>query len=765
MEPGQARSAGGTFHALLDGLAAEHAKLLGENEDLRAQVRLAGGSPRCGSLRGAASADGGDAGLAHPFGIPASPDAEPEFPPRPGGDPPPWPAAASTGSKRSSGSKCRPRPPKELWTRVRDEVFSGNVTREKLEPTVVKREGAFEDLELSSVWKTEAVKRRHSKHTAVSLQLPIEPSSDEDRPHRTTSTFQRSSRQVWMEQEEARQRRMKDLVRRCILKPDDRRHLTWDLMSLGFLSYDVLGTPLEIFEPPDSTFRKVMEMTTLIFWTLDILVTFFCGYHTVKTIEMRPSKIALHYLKTWFVVDFAIVMLEWLSVGGAGILRAGKVIRGARIIRMLRIIKVQVLFEQLHDFIRSETSMMVFQIGRLVVFILVINHFVACGWWAVGTLVEDVDVRWTDRVKLADEGFAYSYLTSLHWALTQFTPASMEVVPTNKWERAYTILVLMLGLGAFSSFLASISSLMTQLRQLKTLQHKEDMLIRRYLMEHGVSFELGNHIMFFFRENRRFVKRKRLVEEDVKALTQLPESLRIKLHWEVYEPAITPHPLFFDLNMRDHSGLVEICHRSMNESMLGQGHELFHFGKVAERMYFVSKGTMSYQPGRGLQDFLSPTSSMTRPFTSQDGDDSIEVGTGRWISEMVLWMNWIHRGTVMAVGTTELVELEAKKFHEHARHRFACFNHCRHYARLYVQRIAEKCKDKEELPEDTWGNVDELQMIVHETSERLDRDTKKSMTGVLDLLLGVFAKQDGSAPTLRHAMSRSSIRMPALPET
>lgn len=767
---------------LVDGLTAEYAKLLGENDRLRAEVA------RQVYLHKAGGMDHGASSTDHPFGItemrntrnshdmeieellareglspPASPEPHQQQPPMPEGhcaalpppgSPPLWSHnglgddRCESKSSRNSLAESRltvtpPPMPRQrngphLWGRLRDHFAKGDVSRSNPKLSVqgkISRHSEI-DVEVSDVWKKKSAShkkpRNSSKSKGTEISSSLESFRVEERPEEShppltrTQSLKRSRKHVWHADEEKKVTGCLGGWQRLIVKPDDKRHLAWDLMSLVILSYDILGTPMDVFNPPETSFGKAMEITTLVFWTIDIIVTFFSGYHTVKSIEMRPTRIACHYLKTWFILDFTIVMLEWLSVGEASILRFGKFARGFRVIRLLRILKVQILFEQLNDFIRSETTMMVFQIGRLVAFILVINHFVACGWWGIGTLVEGVAIRWTDRVKQADDGIAYAYLTSLHWALTQFTPASMEVTPTNVWERTYTIFILMMGLGAFSSFLASISSLMTQLRQLKAQQHKEDVLMRRYLMEHGVSLELGNHILFFFRENRRFTKRKRLVEQDVKAFEQLPDSLRIKLHWEVYEPVILPHPLFFNLSSQDPSGLVEISHRSMNEKILGQGHELFHFGKTSERMYFVGKGLLDYVP-------------------SQDGAEAREIPHNHWLSEMVLWMNWIHRGTVSARENSELVELDSKKFHEHVRHRHICFEICRHYARLYVQRIAEYCDrhSDEELPPDYWGDLDSLQTIVHETSEGLHKLQRSSVAGMLQLLRGAFVDKDG----------------------
>lgn len=60
-------------------------------------------------------------------------------------------------------------------------------------------------------------------------------------------------------------------------------------------------------------------------------------------------------------------------------------------------------------------------------------------------------------------GFGYRYMTSFHWSVTQFTPASMEVVPRNALERTFNIVMIFLGLLMFSSFISNMTNGMTYL--------------------------------------------------------------------------------------------------------------------------------------------------------------------------------------------------------------------------------------------------------------------------------------------------------------
>ncbi len=50
---------------------------------------------------------------------------------------------------------------------------------------------------------------------------------------------------------------------------------------------------------------------TLLFWTADMALAFSTGYYHVHgTIEMKPSRIALHYLRTWMRLEVSNLPFE-----------------------------------------------------------------------------------------------------------------------------------------------------------------------------------------------------------------------------------------------------------------------------------------------------------------------------------------------------------------------------------------------------------------------------------------------------------------------
>merc|ERR1719436_424296 len=78
------------------------------------------------------------------------------------------------------------------------------------------------------------------------------------------------------------------------------------------------------------------------------------------------------------------------------------------------------------------------------------------------------------------------YFTSLHWSITQFTPASMDVYATNVPERLFSIVILFWALVALSSIIGSVSASMTALRNMSADENKQMWMLRRYLRQERI---------------------------------------------------------------------------------------------------------------------------------------------------------------------------------------------------------------------------------------------------------------------------------------
>jgi len=293
-----------------------------------------------------------------------------------------------------------------------------------------------------------------------------------------------------------------------VISPSGNFRMFWDLAGLVLILYDTVAIPLGAFGYEQirgvNVFYETMDWTTLVFWTLDMFQSFCTGYFSEGQQVMQLRKIWMHYIQTWFFIDILVIGPEWvmmvtgddLGMKGIGIGRILRIGRAMRVLRLLRLLKLRKLVDAFLEAVESEYTFTMINLVKLLFAMVLINHVIACVWYMLGdTSLAAGDRSWLDEHDTSD--LTYMYFTSLHWSLTQFTPASMDVVATNSIERFFSIVVLFFAMVAFSSIVGHITASMTHLQNLKGAQMKEFWLLRKYLKQNDINKELTTRIIKF----------------------------------------------------------------------------------------------------------------------------------------------------------------------------------------------------------------------------------------------------------------------------
>jgi len=482
--------------------------------------------------------------------------------------------------------------------------------------------------------------------------------------------------------------------------PSSRFHVAWDMVSVLVVSWDVLTVPLLAFSAMDEPYLQGIGLFTTVFWTMDIPFSFLSGFYDGGVIEMRPWRIASRYLRLWFPLDFFIVMVDWvLFVVQSGLTDIIGIVRGTkalriwrilRLLRLLRVLKVPALLDDLVSYFESEALITVVNIARSLVLLGVVNHFIACGWYGSSFLLPDPMGRsWVSDLDDEGRGIAYRYTSALHWSLTQFTPASMEIVPRNTVERLYTIAVLLGAMVVFSTFVSSITTSMTTLRTSTADKSRQRTNLRKYISENKISITLAGKISAYGRSHKMNPKR-RIHESDIAVFSSLPDNLRAQLRWEVYSKRLTCHPFFHHFCQADIWGVFEVCHRAMTEMSLPAQQDLYTVDSKADRTYLILSGCFEYYP---------------------DDDESAaeEVHAASWVCEVALWLQWTHRGRLTSAVNCELVSMEAIQFRKLAALSPTAFPACCEYAKRYRDFILSDPLELE--AKEIWYSFDTLQEI------------------------------------------------------
>jgi len=482
------------------------------------------------------------------------------------------------------------------------------------------------------------------------------------------------------------------LYSRLLCSPTSGPRLTWSLLFIVVLGFEMVAFPLQVFEPPETSLYMALKYLAISFWTVDLVLSFFVGYYTRDgTLQMRPAKITQHYIKTWFVPDFLIVIIDWILLAGvegkSAVLQAGKALRYLRVLRIIRILRLRKLVEAMHridEMVNSQYLSILKSILLNMLGIVLISHFLGCLWYALATVNHNIYPNWAQHYGFDLDPWVYQYLTSLHWSLTQFTPGSMSVQPQNEVERAFAIIVLVLGVIVFSSIISSITAATNSLKNMNAKYEKQIWMLRRFFKEQHISRGLVSRVVRYADSSLK-LKHKKVQQHEVDMLGMLPQSLYMDVMLELHDQYLAEHPLFAALLQTNRNIMQKLCCHALREIILSEGDELFVAGQIAHAMYFVVNGELNYA---------------MKHFPNQKDVDSNVVTQKHFFVEAVLWTPWVHQGRMKALMESDLLAIDSKQFAEEVGKFHSDVWVPQKYGAEFVKRMNEMAGFDNESPDD-----------------------------------------------------------------
>jgi hypothetical protein len=253
------------------------------------------------------------------------------------------------------------------------------------------------------------------------------------------------------------------------------------------------------------------------------------------------------------------------------------------------------------------------------------------------------------------EEYTVQYLISLHWSMAQFTPGASPVSPHTIGERWFGVSVLALGLVVATCFVSSITSTLNAMWSMNRNASTQQFLLKKFLKQSGISRSLGARVTRYI-ESVIEIRHKRVHASKVAYLSMLSGPLNIELQSEILAPRLNSHPMFEMYGGISKSSMNELCVRATGNVEFAKGDEIFEQGTPANKMYFLSAGTLGYRV------YKLDGSSMTG-----------RLRVRQWCSEQVLWMKWEHCGRMRAVCYVDIITVNSQSFQDVASSRAGVF--------------------------------------------------------------------------------------------
>lgn len=528
-------------------------------------------------------------------------------------------------------------------------------------------------VELNKLWKSSSANLTgtlgHGRNSVVAPQSPVMDHEAEDDEHFHTNF--KAEYSGWLAP--------------LIGLPTSRKRVVWDVFGGFLILYDLIVVPLKVFDPPQNTLTDTLDWVALLYWTLNIFATLTVGYLHDGSYETRPIMILLHYLRLWFWIDILVVAPDWTftlvnifvaskSNAGSGV-KLLRVLRLMRVVRLLRLAKLKWIMASIKDLIDSEGADIGFDIFRMILSLVFINHFVACAWFA--TTWFDSGPTWVSYHGFENAEWGYQYLTAFHWAITQFTPASMHVQPQNVLERVFAITVVVFGLVGFSYLVGSITGSLSELRRLKEEASKQFWNLRRFLKKNSVSLPLRLRIEKYL-EHAWQVRKDSMDNGNLPILKMLTEQLRNELHCAIALPHLTVHPLFKYLTRNASAAMQRMTTTALSRKYVNRREIILEPGDLAQHMSFVMKGQL---------DYWREVDQVYRPETVTSDED--------WITEPAIWLSeWVVLGHLVAATVSEVLDCSSKGFFEAIQRTPQVYDRVCIYARNYIEWLENQDSEK-----------------------------------------------------------------------
>ncbi len=407
-----------------------------------------------------------------------------------------------------------------------------------------------------------------------------------------------------------------------VIKPENRYRILWEIFIVAATIAVFIKVPLSVVFN-NSTEKQILLFEFLIsfIYIIDIVVQL----NTALVIKMEVitdrHKIASVYLKKWFWIDLAAAFPFWIILHllplafSAGLLG---------FVRLIRVIKIFRLIQTIGKLKRvSYINPNIMRMILLIFWIIIIAHFVACGW----IILEGVS---------DEEGQPMQYLNAFYWTITTLTTIGYgDITPSAKYQIIYTIFVEIIGAGLYGFIIGNIANLIANI-DIARAQHRSKLeKINTFMQYRNIPHSLQKRVDDYY--NYLWESRRGYDESSV--LQDLPSSLKTSVSIFLNKEMIEKVPLF---KGADDSLIREII-LLLEPVVYTPGDYVVREGDIGYDMFFISKGSV---------DVMS-------------GDESIVYATlsaGQFFGEIALLLSMPRTATIKAKEYCDLYRLEKEIF-------------------------------------------------------------------------------------------------------
>nr|XP_053642142.1 potassium voltage-gated channel unc-103-like isoform X2 [Cherax quadricarinatus] len=355
----------------------------------------------------------------------------------------------------------------------------------------------------------------------------------------------------------------------------------------------------------------IIDLIVDIMFMVDIVINFRTTYvnHNDEVVS-HPGKIALHYLRGWFLIDVvAAIPFDLLLVTDsephttpttaerdleqeADDEKTTTLIGLLKTARLLRLVRVARKIDRYSEY------------GAAVLLLLMatfalIAHWLACIWYAIGNAERPGlphKIGWLDHLANATRQYYYSnstggptlrekYITAMYFTFSTITSVGFgNVSPNTDCEKIFTIIVMLLGSLMYASIFGNVSAIIQRLYAGTARYHTQFMRVKEFIRFHQIPNPLRQRLEEYFQHAWSYTN-----GIDMSAVMNMfPECLQADISLHLNRNLFDACSSFEGAR----PGCLRALSMKFKTTHAPPGDTLVHRGDVLTSMYFISRGSL-----------------------------------------------------------------------------------------------------------------------------------------------------------------------------
>ncbi|KAM9850130.1 cyclic nucleotide-gated cation channel-like [Aulostomus maculatus] len=389
--------------------------------------------------------------------------------------------------------------------------------------------------------------------------------------------------------------------RKCnivVLSPSDNAYYHWlrrvDYIGVEYMRLSSLWFCRACFD--EFQMRNMLVWLVLDYicdgiYILDIVVRLHTGFLDQGLMVKDLPRLRETYLRTLLCkLDICSILptdLLYLTVG----------MSYTPLLRFNRLLRLPRLFE---FFERTETRTgypNAFRICKLVLYILVIIHWNACGYYSFSKVLGLGSDSWV-YPNASDPEFASlsrSYIYCLYWSTLTLTTIGETPPPVRDEEYLFLIFDFLVGVLIFASIVGNVGSMISNMNATRAAFQTRVDTLKHYMHFRHVSKVLEQRVIRWF--DYLWTNQKTIDEQEV--LRSLPNKLRAEIAINVHLDTLKKVRIFQDCE----AGLLVELVLKLQPQVFSPGDYICRKGDVGKEMYIIKDGRLAVVGEDGVTQF------------------------------------------------------------------------------------------------------------------------------------------------------------------